>query len=55
MAVQGNLAYVADYREGLQVIDVTDPAAPVRVGGLDSSRRAADGESTNHCFARSDG
>ena len=36
MAVAGNYAYVAD-GAGLQVIDVSNPANPVRVGGYDTS------------------
>ena len=37
VAVAGGYAYVADYNAGLQVIDVRNPAAPVRVGGYDTS------------------
>jgi DNA-binding beta-propeller fold protein YncE len=37
VAVAGAYAYVADYEAGLQIIDVSDPAAPVRVGGYDTS------------------
>jgi hypothetical protein len=33
VAVSGNYAYVADFDEGLQVIDVRNPAKAVRVGG----------------------
>lgn len=33
VALAGNLAYVADESAGLQVVDVSDPAMPVRVGG----------------------
>jgi len=33
MAVSGNYAYVADSGAGLQVIDVSNPANPQRVGG----------------------
>ena len=33
MAVSGNYAYVADYDAGLQVIDVSNPTQPRRVGG----------------------
>jgi hypothetical protein len=38
--VVGNLAYVADGRSGLQVLDVSNPAAPVRLGGYDTSGSA---------------
>ena len=37
VAVSGNYAYVADYTAGLQVIDVSNPANPQRVGGYDTS------------------
>ena len=33
VAVSGPYAYVADYDAGLQVLDVSDPANPRRVGG----------------------
>ena len=33
MAVSGNYVHVADFDEGLQVIDVSNPAKAVRVGG----------------------
>src|SRR5687767_7737414 len=33
VAVSGNFAYVADWDAGLQVIDVSNPANPQRVGG----------------------
>ena len=36
-----NLAYVADYDAGLQLIDVSDPAAPRRLGGFDTSGNAS--------------
>jgi hypothetical protein len=32
----GKYAYVADDTEGLQIIDVSDSAHPVRVGGYDT-------------------
>ncbi len=38
--VTGNYAYVADGDGGLQVIDVSNPANPVRVGGYDTSGSA---------------
>src|SRR6266540_1996268 len=37
LAVSGNYAYVADELDGLQVIDVSNPANPQRVGGYDTS------------------
>ncbi|MBK9137540.1 MAG: hypothetical protein IPM17_02055 [Verrucomicrobia bacterium] len=40
VAVSGHYAYVADGWEGLQVIDVSDPAHPVRVGGYNTPGRA---------------
>jgi len=36
VAVAGPYAYVADWEAGLQVIDVSDPARPRRVGGYDT-------------------
>lgn len=36
VAVDGNLAFVADQLSGLQVIDITDPANPILVGTLDT-------------------
>jgi hypothetical protein len=35
--VVGNYAYVADFANGLQVIDVSDPVHCVRVGSYDTS------------------
>jgi len=35
--VAGNYAYVADGLSGLQVMDITDPTAPVIVGSVDTS------------------
>ena len=40
VAVSGNYAYVADGSPGLQVIDVSNPANPQRVGGYDTSGTA---------------
>jgi hypothetical protein len=40
VAVSGNLAYVADYDAGLQIIDVSNPAAPVWQGGYDTTGAA---------------
>ncbi len=40
--VVGNLAFVADVDAGLEVIDVSDPAAPVRVGGYNTIGQAWD-------------
>src|SRR4051794_40345987 len=39
-AVSGSCAYVADGNSGLQVIDVSNPASPQRVGGYDTSGTA---------------
>jgi hypothetical protein len=36
VAVSGSSAYVADYDAGLQVIDVSNPAAPTLVGDVDT-------------------
>ena len=32
----GTLAYLADYDAGLQILDVSNPARPLRVGGFDT-------------------
>ena len=42
VAVSGNYAYVADGGAGLQVIDVSNPANCVRVGGYNTSGNASD-------------
>jgi len=34
--IKGNLCYVAYYHDGLQILDISDPADPVRVGYFDS-------------------
>ncbi|MCH8333524.1 hypothetical protein IIC65_06275 [Candidatus Sumerlaeota bacterium] len=36
VAVSGSLAYVTDELSGLQIIDVSDPSAPVLVGSYDT-------------------
>jgi hypothetical protein len=36
VAVAGNYAYVADYRSGLRVINIANPAAPMQVGFYDT-------------------
>ena len=40
VALSGTYAYVADMSAGLQVIDVSNPANPRRVGGYDTSGSA---------------
>ena len=40
VAVAGNYAYVADNSGGLQVIDISNPANPQRVGGYDTAGNA---------------
>ncbi len=40
VAVSGTVAYVADDAAGLQIIDVSNPASPVRLGGYDTSEYA---------------
>jgi hypothetical protein len=40
--VVGNLAYIARGGAGLQIVDVSDPAAPVAVGGFDLPYSASD-------------
>lgn len=41
VALSGRYAYVADGEAGLHVIDVANPAEPVRVGGHDTSGTAS--------------
>jgi hypothetical protein len=50
VAVSGGYAYVADGDAGLQVIDISNPAAPVRVAGLDTSD-SADGVAVSGGYA----
>jgi hypothetical protein len=38
--VSGSYAYVADYYQGLRIIDISNPQAPVEVGHCDSARNA---------------
>jgi uncharacterized repeat protein (TIGR01451 family) len=40
IALSGNLAYVASGASGLQIIDISSPASPVRRGGYDTSGTA---------------
>jgi hypothetical protein len=40
VAVSGNYAYLADEYAGVQVIDVSKPSNPQRIGGYDTSGRA---------------
>ena len=42
MAVSGRYAYIADANDGLRVIDVANPAAPVEVGIYDTPEYAED-------------
>ena len=42
VAINRNLAYVADGQAGLQVIDLSTPSAPRVVGGFDTARPARD-------------
>jgi hypothetical protein len=42
VAVQGRYAYVADGTSGLQIIDVSDPTAPVPAGNLDTPWEVVD-------------
>ncbi|HTW91873.1 MAG TPA: hypothetical protein VMH22_09205 [bacterium] len=37
VSLDGDRAYVADYQGGLRILDVTDPARPVELGGIDST------------------
>ena len=40
VAVSGGYAYVADWEDGLVVVDVSEPANPARAGGYDTSGSA---------------
>jgi hypothetical protein len=42
VAVAGSYAYVADYYDGLRVVDVSDPTAPTEVGFYDTPGNACD-------------
>jgi len=42
VALSGGYAYVADYDEGLVVVDVSDPTNPARAGSYDTSGYAWD-------------
>jgi hypothetical protein len=42
VALSDNRAYVADATAGLQIIDVTDPVSPRRIGGYSTSGQATD-------------
>ena len=42
VAINRNLAYVADGQAGLQVIDLSTPSAPRVVGGFETARPARD-------------
>jgi len=42
VAIDGNLAYVADGQAGLQVVDLSTPSAPRVVGGFETERPARD-------------
>jgi hypothetical protein len=36
ISIDGDRAYLADYRAGLRILDVTDPSSPNELGGADS-------------------
>ncbi|MFM6005777.1 MAG: hypothetical protein ACKPA7_19130, partial [Sphaerospermopsis kisseleviana] len=40
--IVGKYAYVADYYDGLQIIDISNPAAPILKGSLDSNDNPVD-------------
>lgn len=50
VAVQGKYAYVAADAGGLQVIDISDPANPRRVGGCDSGSAESVAVSGNYAY-----
>ncbi len=54
--VAGNYAYVADYASGLQIVDLTNPKAPVIVGSYDTPGVANDVfVSGNYAYVADDG
>jgi len=42
VALSGNRAYVADATAGLQIIDISDPVSPRRIGGYATGGQATD-------------
>ena len=50
MTVSGNYACVADWGAGLQVIDVSNPANCVRVGGYDTGFAVGVAVSGNYAY-----
>ena len=54
VAVSGNYAYVADWDAGLQVIDVSDPANPQRVGRCDAWYARGVAVSGNYAYVAGD-
>ena len=55
MAVAGHYAYTADSFDGLRVIDVANPAAPVKVGNYDTPGDAEDVAVAGHTAYVADG
>lgn len=53
--VVGNYAYLACRHEGLQIVDVSNPAAPVRVGGYDTTGYATNIDVWNNYVVVSSG
>jgi hypothetical protein len=49
--VDGDRAYVADYRAGFRVLDVGDPTHPVELGGFDSLNATVDAAAARDSFA----
>ncbi|WP_413162054.1 cadherin domain-containing protein [Capilliphycus salinus ALCB114379] len=42
VSIVGNLAYIANDREGLQILDISNPASPTLRGSIDTPGRAKD-------------
>ena len=36
VSISGNYAYVADYKTGLVIVDISNPSSPVLKGGYDT-------------------
>jgi len=51
VAVEGNLAYVADYSSCLKMLDISDPTRPTELGGIDSAHVASEAVAAHDSFA----
>lgn len=51
VAIEGNLAYLAAGSSGLQIVDVSDPMIPAKVGGVDITNGRAENIDVNGTYA----